>query len=151
MCQLAGVSRSGYYQWIRNLPAREARAQNDRRDHEIIMNHKKIRRIMNQCGLITKVRRANPYKKMTKVTHEHRTLPNHLNRRFTPGMPRQVLLTDITYLHYGNGQKAYLSCVKDSMTREIVSFHLSSSLKMDIAYKTIDKLMIHLPWHNSTL
>ncbi|MCP1359092.1 IS3 family transposase [Aneurinibacillus migulanus] len=39
---------------------------------------------------------------------------------------------------------AYLSCVKASMTREIVSFHLSSSLKMDIAYKTIDKLMIHL-------
>ncbi|WCN36738.1 IS3 family transposase [Aneurinibacillus uraniidurans] len=114
------------------------------REHEIIINHKKIRRIMNQYGLITKVRRTNPYKKMEKATHEHRALPNLLNRHFTPGMSRQVLLTDITYLHYGNGQKAYLSCVKDSMTREIISFHLSSSLKMGIAYKIIDKLIIHL-------
>ncbi|WP_026693192.1 IS3 family transposase, partial [Peribacillus kribbensis] len=55
-------------------------------------------------------------------------------------VPGKVLLTDITYLYYGKGQKAYLSCVKDGATREIVAYHLSTSLEMDIVYKTLKKL-----------
>lgn len=31
------------------------------------MNHKKIRRLMRKFELITKIRRANPYKKMVKL------------------------------------------------------------------------------------
>ncbi|PGK38361.1 hypothetical protein CN907_14710 [Bacillus anthracis] len=47
---------------------------------------------------------------------------------------------DITYLFYGQGKKVYLSCVKDSTTREILAYHVSSSLQMDIVYQTLDKL-----------
>ena len=50
------------------------------------------------------------------------------------------MLTDITYLFYGQGKKAYLSCVKDSTTREILAYHVSSSLQMDIVYQTLDNL-----------
>ncbi|MEB9683002.1 DDE-type integrase/transposase/recombinase [Bacillus anthracis] len=50
------------------------------------------------------------------------------------------MLTDITYLFYGKGKKAYLSCVKDSTTREILAYHVSSSLQMDIVYQTLDNL-----------
>ncbi|RDU35857.1 IS3 family transposase, partial [Neobacillus piezotolerans] len=35
---------------------------------------------------------------------------------------------------------AYLSCVKDAATREIVAYHLSINLKMDIVYQTLKKL-----------
>ena len=69
-------------------------------------------------GLVTKVRKSNPYKKMMRATQEHRTCPNLLNREFNQGEPGKVLLTDITYLYYGNGQKAYLSCVKDGVQRK---------------------------------
>ncbi|MFE4430926.1 transposase [Peribacillus butanolivorans] len=55
-------------------------------------------------------------------------------------MPGKVLLTDITYLYYGKGQKAYLSCVKDAATKEIVTYHLSTSLEMEIVYETLNKL-----------
>lgn len=48
------------------------------------------------------------------------------------------MLTNITYLFYGQGKKAYLSCVKDSTTREILAYHVSSSLQMDIVYQTLD-------------
>jgi transposase InsO family protein len=109
-------------------------------DYLSVMNHKKIRRLMAKYNLETKVRIANPYRKMAKATQEHRTCPNLLNREFNQEEPGKVLLTDITYLYFGKGQKAYLSCVKDGATKEIVAYHLSTSLEMDIVYKTLKKL-----------
>lgn len=109
-------------------------------DYCIYMNHKKIRRLMRKYKLFTKVRRANPYRKMAKANQEHRTCPNLLERNFKQNKPKKVLLTDITYMYYTNGQRAYLSCVKDGSTGEILSHYLSTSINMNIAYKTIDKL-----------
>lgn len=109
-------------------------------DYLVVMNHKKIRRLMRKYRLITKIRRANPYRKMFKATQEHRTCPNLLNREFNQAEPGKVLLTDITYLYYANGQKAYLSCVKDGSTNEILAHYLSTSLEMNIVYKTLERL-----------
>jgi transposase InsO family protein len=109
-------------------------------EYFVTMNHKKIRRLMHKYNLETKIRRAKPYKKIAKATHEHKTVPNHLNRNFNQGEPRKILLTDITYVYYGAGQPAYLSCVKDAVTREIIAYHLSTSLRMEIVYRTLEKL-----------
>jgi putative transposase len=109
-------------------------------DYFVVMNHKKIRRLMRKYGLTAKVRNANPYKKMSKATQEHKTCPNILKRKFNQEEPGKVLLTDITYLYYSNGQKAYLSCVKDGSTNEILAHYLSTSLKMNIVYKTLGGL-----------
>lgn len=164
---MAGVSRSGYYDWLKAAPYRELREEQDELDIELIrnifiskkekvgalqikmimendysavMNHKKIRRLMSKYNLLAKIRRANPYRKMAKATKEHLTCPNLLNREFNQEEPGKVLLTDITYLYYGKGQKAYLSCVKDAATKEIVTYLLSTSLEMDIVYETLNKL-----------
>jgi transposase InsO family protein len=109
-------------------------------DKKVAMNHKKIRRLMRKYDLVAKVRRTNPYKKMAKASQEHRIVPNLLKRIFNQAEPGKVLLTDITYLYYGNGQKAFLSCVKDGSTKEILAHHISTSLEMDIVYKTLEKL-----------
>ncbi|MFE8701639.1 IS3 family transposase [Cytobacillus sp. FJAT-54145] len=167
LCKLAGVSRSGYYDWVKAAPSREIRNEQDELDIELIrtifssknekvgalqikmimendysavMNHKKIRRLMKKYGLVAKIRKANPYRKMAKATQEHRTCPNLLDRNFNQGEPGKVLLTDITYIYYGKGQKAYLSCVKDGSTNEILAHHISTTLEMDIVYKTLEKL-----------
>ncbi|WP_286168017.1 IS3 family transposase [Bacillus sp. 22-7] len=167
LCELAGVSRSGYYDWLKAASIRAQRDEQDEldiklvqeiflskkekagalqikmileNDYSAVMNHKKIRRLMAKYNLETKIRKANPYRKMAKATQEHRTCPNLLNREFNQEEPGKVLLTDITYLYYGKGQKAYLSCVKDGATREIMAYHLSTSLDMDIVYKTLKKL-----------
>lgn len=103
------------------------------------MNPKKIRRLMRKYNFFAKVRRANPYKNIAKATQEHKTLPNRLNREFTQDEPEKVFLTDITYLKY-RGKTAYLSCVKDVATREIVAYELSQTLKMSIVYNTLAKL-----------
>lgn len=70
-----------------------------------------------------------------KATKEHTVLPNLLNREFKQGIPKKVLLTDITYLTYNNSKRAYLS------TNEIIVHNISSSLKIDIVLDTIDILI----------
>lgn len=45
------------------------------------MNHKQILRIMRKYGIVTKIRSQNAYRKIVKATYEHKTVPNHLNRR----------------------------------------------------------------------
>ncbi|KUP05726.1 transposase [Bacillus coahuilensis m2-6] len=108
---------------------------------ETPMNHKKILRLMRKYNLFSMVRRANPYRKMAKANEEHRSVPNILNRRFHQIEPGKVFLTDITYLQYQGGRTAYLSCVKDVATREIVAYDLSTSLHMSIVYRTLNKLI----------
>ncbi|MDQ0268682.1 transposase InsO family protein [Cytobacillus purgationiresistens] len=177
---MAGVSRSGYYDWLKASPIRELREEQDDLDIELIktiflskkekvgalqikmimendysavMNHKKIRRLMAKYSLFAKIRRANPYRKVAKATKEHLTCPNLLNREFKQKEPGKILLTDITYLYYGKGQKTYLSCVKDAATKEIVTYHLSTSLDMNIVYETLNKLRqaVNYEFHPSAI
>ncbi|EFZ1984570.1 IS3 family transposase, partial [Shigella flexneri] len=97
-------------------------------------------RIMNKYGIVCPIRKANPYRRMMKATKEHRVVPNLLNRQFKQEVPGKVLLTDITYLHYGKGMRAYLSAIKDGSTGEILAYHLSDRMTLDLATDTLKKL-----------
>lgn len=109
-------------------------------DFGIIYNRKLIQRIMRKYDIVCPIRKANPYKRIAKATKEHRTVPNLLNRNFKQEVAGKVLLTDITYLPYGNKHMAYLSTIKDASTNEILAHNLSNSLSLDIAINTIKKL-----------
>ena len=95
---------------------------------------------MSKYKIVCPFRRANPYKKMLKATQEHSVLPNLLKREFKQEIPGKILLTDITYLYYGGGKKAYLSTIKDSSTNEILTYNVSNRLTMDLATDTLIKL-----------
>ena len=71
----------------------------------------------------------------------HHVVPNILNRDFKQGIPAKVLLTDITYLPYGKSNMAYLSTIKDASTNEILAYHISDRITLDIATETIKKLI----------
>ena len=167
LCNLAQVSRSGYYRWLGFMDEPE-------RDHAdyllvkdifdrgkgkygwrtiqmrlksgqgITMNHKKIIRIKKKYGLVTKIRKINPYKAIMKKTQEHRTFPNRLNRAFKQDVPRRVFGTDITYLPF-NHRLAYLSAVKDFANGEVVAWNLTRHLAMDIVIDTVLNLKSNLP------
>ena len=47
----------------------------------IMMNCKKIRRLMNKYEIKTHIRKKNPYKDIMKKTQEHATCTNILNRQ----------------------------------------------------------------------
>jgi transposase InsO family protein len=163
LCEVADVSRSGYYRWVNCADSRLQREKVDYEQHllirdiflskhrkagwrvirmdlerqSIIMNPKKIRRLMKKYELITQVRRANPYKHMAKASQEHRTAPNVLERRFDQGTPYQAFGTDITYLYDGHGQRSYLSILRDIASGEIVAHLVSASLGMDLSLAVI--------------
>ncbi len=165
-CQLLHVSRSGYYNYLATIEERAVKERKDREAHDlilkafnhrgykkgsrsikmtlehdfgIVMNRKKIQRIMRKYGIQCPHRKANPYKQMAKATKEHRVVPNKLNRHFKQGVPGKVLLTDISYMPY-NGKMAYLSTIKDGSTNEILAYHVSNRITLDIATRTVEKL-----------
>ena len=164
---MAGVSRSGYYAWLKAEPSRQARDEADKKDFELIleayrfrgyakgarsihmrllhqdirMNVKKIRRLMNKYNLLCPIRKANPYRRMAKALKTSNIAPNIVNRDFTSRGARKVLLTDITYLFFGNGCKCYLSTILDAFTHEILAYELSLSLKVDFVIDTVDQLI----------
>ena len=143
LCDIAGVSRSGYYAWVSAIPDRLQREEEDRADFKliliaynkrgytkgargiymcllhmdppIVMNLKKIRRLMKKYHLYCPVRRANPYRQMAKAIKTSNYADNLLQREFECYGPRMVLLTDITYIPY-NGTFAYLSVILDAFT-----------------------------------
>lgn len=167
-CELLEVSRSGYYNYIQSADIRESKEKADvavkklvlkafkRRgykkgsrsikmifENEFKLNYsrKKIQRIMRKYNITCPFRKPNPYRQMAKATKEHHVVPNKLKRKFKQGIPGRVLLTDITYLPYGNNRMAYLSAIKDGSTNEILAYHVSDKITLDIATDTIYKLM----------
>ena len=147
LCDCLKVSTSGYYSYLNNKEKRRERNEQDKKDYELILkaykyrnrkkgarqiklllqnkfgvnfNLKKIRRLMKKYGLKCPIRKANPYRRMVKATKEHSICENKVNRKFKTGIPYNVLLTDITYLFYGNKRKCYLSTIKDAITGEVL-------------------------------
>ena len=168
LCELAGVSRSGYYAWLKAAPTREARELQDKADFElilaiykrrgyakgarsiymgllhmnppVIMYIKKIRRLMKKYNLFCPIRKANPYRRMAKALKTSNYADNLLQREFECYGPRYVLLTDITYIPY-NGEFAYLSTILDAYTKQILSYVLSDSLEIDFVKETVENLI----------
>jgi len=168
LCKVTGVSRSGYYAYVGNENKREEKEIRDKELLEVILkafNHrgykkgsraikmvleqefnlvysrKRIQRIMRKYEIKCPIRKANPYRRMMKATREHTVVPNLLKREFKQNIAGKVLLTDITYLSYGAGERAYLSTIKDASSNEILSYQLSDRITLDIATETIKKLI----------
>ena len=164
LCDIADVSRSGYYGWLEHADLPEpdyddyllVKAIFDKgkakwgfrtvtmklRENHTAMNHKKVRRIMSKYDLATKIRRRNPYKMIMKKSLSHRTFENILNRQFKPAVPLKIFSTDITYIRF-NHRFAYLSVVKDVCSGEVVSWNLGRTLEMGLVMDTIKTMDIY--------
>lgn len=64
---------------------------------------------MRKYNIICPIRKANPYKRIAKATKEHTVVPNILNREFKQNITGKVMLTDITYMPYGNNKMTYFN------------------------------------------
>ena len=131
LCQLLNVSRSSYYRYLSAQQYRQERETEDLQAKELIeqafkahgyakgsrgikmtlahefdvnFNRKKIQRIMRKYNIVCTIRKANPYRRKAKATQEHRVVENKLNREFQQDTAAKVMLTDITYLSYGEGR-----------------------------------------------
>jgi transposase InsO family protein len=167
LCETANVSRSGYYRWLNTKDYKNVKEEQDKNDFELIleaykfrgydkgsrgiymrllhqgirMNRKKIQRLMRKYGLHCPIRKANPYRRMAKAMKTNSIAKNLVNREFRKHGPGRILLTDITYLFYNHGQKAYLSVIKDACTKQVLSYVPSQSLEVDFVLETV-KLLV---------
>ena len=168
LCDIAQVSRSGYYNWVKSEDIRIQKENKDRKDFEIIleayqyrgyakgargiymrllhmnppviMNVKKIRRLMKKYNLFCPIRKANPYRRMAKALKTNNVADNLLNREFKKHGPRMIILTDISYIPYSN-TRCYLSVMLDAFTKEVLSYVLSESLEIDFVLTTVNQLI----------
>lgn len=169
LCDIAGVSRSGYYHYLATEDVRRQREEKDQSDFEIILmayqhrgydkgargiymhllhldppvvlNVKKIRRLMKKFGLRCPIRKANPYRRMAKAMATSYVAPNLLNREFEEHGPRKVLLTDVTYIINGKAPRCYMSTIIDACTKELLAWVLSMSLEVDFVLDTVNQLI----------
>ena len=168
LCRVAGVSRSGYYAWLKAESKRRERDNQDQKDFVLIleayrhrgydkgvrgiymrlkhmginMNQKKIRRLMRKYNLACPVRKQNPYRQMLRAMKTSAVAENLVNREFEEHGPRTILLTDITYVHL-NDSFIYLSVIIDAYTKEVLSYVLSESLEVDFVLQTVNLLIKH--------
>ncbi|WP_035316834.1 IS3 family transposase [Clostridium sp. MSTE9] len=155
MCQFIGVSRSGYYEYVKRINKPQfdqslavliaecqqtcRRTYGYRRVHiwlqkrGIYRNPKTVLRIMQKYDLLAEIRRYRKYRKMGEQLHKY---PNLLDRQFTALRPNQKWVTDISYIHTGQGV-LYLSIIRDLYDNSIVSYKTGTEQTVNLVLDTI--------------
>jgi transposase InsO family protein len=153
LCRAVGASASGFYAWLRAIPAVRARAEAEAklrghvgrvfatrcgvygapRVHAELRregrrhSRRRVARLMREMGLVARRgRRRMP--RTTDSRHDLPVAPNLLGRRFTADRPDAVWLADISYLPTGEGW-LYLAAIEDMATREIVGWSMADHLR----------------------
>lgn len=85
-------------------------------------------------------RLIKPKKSFSKTTysqHSYAVAPNRIKEMVVTA-PKQVLVSDITYLRMARGEFAYLFLVTDKFSRRIVGYHVSRDLTHYSALMALD-------------
>ncbi len=159
MCEVLGVSRSGYYAWRRREVSEHARADRAlageiRAVHEQSFGRygsprvhaelrgrgcrhgrKRVARLMREMGL--SARRRRRFTRTTDSAHPFPLAPNLLQRNFTAMAPDRVWLADITYIWTEEGW-LYLAVVLDLFTRRVVGWAMADHLGHELALTALD-------------
>jgi transposase InsO family protein len=160
MCVLAGVSRAGYYRHLRvSLPRQEETVVRDaiqrvslakrrygyrriaaqlRRDG-LVVNHKRVLRLMRQDNLLC-LRRRPFVPVTTNSRHEWRVVAN-LARGLVPSGLDQLWVADITYVRLLE-EFAYLAVVLDAFSRRVVGWAMETHLRADLAIAALQMAIV---------
>jgi putative transposase len=150
MCQLAQISRAGFYHYLRagweaeeEIALRSAvqsivlqhrwpygyrRVTAELRSQGMRVNHKRIARIMREDNLL-----AVRHEWQEPVRHPLRAMRIYLNlaNRMTLLGPNQLWVADITYIRLAC-EYVYLAVVLDAFSRRVIGWALGQSLKAQL-------------------
>ena len=155
MCKFFGVSRSGYYDFVKRLGrpekdadlAKEIQICQDTTDKtygyrrvwlwlkrkDIHKNPKTILRVMKKYGLLSEIRRRRKWVNLGQQVHKYKNL---LARQFRADRPNAKWVTDISYIHTKEGV-LYLSMIRDLYDNSIVAYKTSSRQTVSLVLDTI--------------
>ncbi|WP_112361903.1 IS3 family transposase [Shigella flexneri] len=158
MCQVFGVSRSGYYNWVQHEPSdrkqsderlkleikvahirtRETygtrRLQTELAENGIIVGRDRLARLRKELRLRCKQKRK--FRATTNPNHNLPVAPNLLNQTFAPTAPNQVWVADLTYVATREGW-LYLAGIKDVYTCEIVGYAMGERMTKELTGKAL--------------
>jgi transposase InsO family protein len=158
MCRMLEVSSSGYYS-----SRKRTMCERLQRDHRLVqlihaefakhprgcgsrmvmgelraqghnVSRKRIVRLMAQEGLRCRLKRR--FVRTTNSKHSHKLAPNVLKRRFEPGAPNKVWVSDITYLHTKRGW-TYLAVVLDLGSRKVVGWNVGTTMEESLVLSAL--------------
>ena len=155
MCRFFGVSRSGYYDFVRRIgkPEKDAelaaaiRQQQEKsfntygyrrmclalKSKGIHCNPKTILRVMKKYDLLSEIRRRRKWVNMGQQLHRYENL---LNRQFHADKPNRKWVTDISYIHTKQGI-LYLSMIRDLYDSSIVAYKTGTEQAVNLVLDTI--------------
>jgi putative transposase len=162
LLQVAGLARSTYYYWLNasRRPDKYSQLKTliedifhahkgrygyrritlELRRRTFRVNHKTVRRLMNELGLksLVRMKKYRSYKgKVGKVA------PNLLKRDFHAARPNQKWVTDVTEFHLF-GEKLYLSPVLDLFNGEVLTYTIETKPVYPLVGKMIEQAVTHL-------
>ncbi|SRR5260370_36035868 len=147
MCQVLGVSESGFYAWRKRPVCRRRREDaqltgeirqvfvthrgrygsprihTELKDHGRRLSRKRVARLMSEADLSARRKRRRVL--TTKRDATHPVAPNVLNREFTATEPNTKWVTDITYIPTTAGW-LYLAVILDLYSRAVVGWSMSA-------------------------
>lgn len=155
MCRVLKVTVQGYHQWRNRGDARKERLSKEAmlrcririihadsrrtygrirvtrelRDGGLILNEKRIGRLMKAEGLRAKA--ARKFKATTDSKHTKPVAENVLNREFSATAPNQKWVGDITYIWTAEGW-LYLAVIIDLFSRKVVGWSLQERMTSDL-------------------
>ena len=96
------------------------------RSRGIIVNHKKVKRLMKVIWLFGKtIRKRNRYSSYKGTIDK--IADNKIKRNFTSEKPKRKCYTYVTEFKLNNGEKIYLSPILDGFNSEIISYDVSTT------------------------
>lgn len=161
MCEVLGVSTSGYYKWLEKQTQDETETEKKKkiikqkicksfhesmgtygspRVHDDLIewgyniSQKTVARYMQELGL-----KATPLKKyvVTTDSDHHLTIyPNLVNRNFDVDAPNTIWVADITYIRTREGW-LYLASIMDLFSRKIVGWCIQDSMGSELVLKAL--------------
>ena len=160
MCQVLGVSASGYYEWCRRPES--SHAQRDRQllvlvraSHDVSkrrygrprvwkdlheagerVSEKRVGRLMREDGLRARARKR--FKGTTMSDHDQPVAANLLDRQFTADTPNRRWVGDTTEFVIGESGKLYLAAILDLFSRFVVGWAVSAVNDRHVTIKALD-------------
>ena len=113
----------------------------------MIINHKRVQRLMSELGLKSKVR---PKRYKSYKGEVGRIADNILNREFTAQKPNQKWVTDVTEFKVNN-QKVYLSPIIDLFNQEVVSYEVRKSVTLPLVTDMLKRATSKLKEHEKPI